>query len=239
MDMSWAMAARRTASAPAGNYAIPGRYAAPRVRPFSLAAAVAIGGGLVSAVAWLGADRPHVTRIERRLVVMSLMAPPPTPSAPTETAPVKTAAIAALPPLVASPTLPTLSAAMVVPEPTPRPVEEGRPAPDPVGPAVPPAPAPPATATATDLSATMIAARPPSYPTLSRRNREQGIVTLAVRLSLDGQVDAVSIARSSGFERLDKAALAAVKHWRWSPTMREGRAVAVAGLVRMPFVLRT
>lgn len=237
--MSWAMAARHTATAASGNYASPGRYTAPRMRPFSLAAAVAIGGGLVSAVAWLGADRPPVTRIEQRLVVMDLMAPPPPPSTPAEAAPVKTAAIIAPPPLVAPPILPTLSAAAIVPEPTPRTVEESHPAPDPVRPAAPPAPAAPATATDTDLSATMIAARPPSYPTLSRRNREQGIVTLAVRLSLDGQVDAVSIARSSGFERLDKAALAAVKHWRWSPTMREGRAVAVAGLVRMPFVLRT
>lgn len=238
MDMSWAMAARHTASASPGNYASLGRYTAPRVRPFSLAAAVAIGGGLVSAIAWLGADRPAVTRTEQRLVVMDLMAPPP-PSTPGEAAPVKTAAIIAPPPLVAPPILPTLSAAAIVPEPTPLTVEESHPAPDPVRPAAPPAPAAPATATDTDLSATMIAARPPSYPTLSRRNREQGIVTLAVRLSLDGQVDAVSIARSSGFERLDKAALAAVKHWRWSPTMREGRAIAVAGLVRMPFVLRT
>ena len=202
---------------------------------------LAIGGGLVSAVAWLGADRPPMTRIEQRLVVMSLMAPPPPPR-PTlaKAAPVKTAVVAAPLPLVAAPTLPTRpAAAAIAPEPALRPAEESRPEPDPVGPAAPPASAPSAMATATDLSATMIAARPPSYPILSRRNREQGTVTLAVRLSLDGQVDTVSIARSSGFDRLDKAALAAVKHWRWSPTMREGRAVAVAGLVRMPFVLRT
>ena len=37
--------------------------------------------------------------------------------------------------------------------------------------------------------------------------------------------------------RLDKAALDAVRRWRWSPMLRDGQAVAVRGLVEIPFTL--
>jgi protein TonB len=45
------------------------------------------------------------------------------------------------------------------------------------------------------------------------------------------------IARSSGFERLDNAALRAVRAWRWRPMMRAGQAVAVTGDMPIPFTL--
>jgi periplasmic protein TonB len=48
----------------------------------------------------------------------------------------------------------------------------------------------------------------------------------------------VSVARSSGFDRLDKAALDAVRRWRWSPTLRDGAPVSVRGTVDIPFVLQ-
>lgn len=85
----------------------------------------------------------------------------------------------------------------------------------------------------------MIAATPPRYPQESRRKREQGTVLLLVLLAADGRVADVSISQSSGFDRLDKAALAAVRHWRWSPTRRGGAAVMVRGLVEIPFILQT
>jgi protein TonB len=68
---------------------------------------------------------------------------------------------------------------------------------------------------------------------------EQGTVVLSVVVSEQGSVSDISIFRSSGSERLDHAALRAVRRWRWSPTFRDGSAVLVQGLVKIPFLLRT
>lgn len=112
--------------------------------------------------------------------------------------------------------------------------------PAPVAIKAPPAPSPaaPPTLVANDLGATMISAKPPSYPLESRRKREQGTVVLALTLGTDGCVADISLAKSSGYDRLDRAALGAVRHWRWSPTIRDGIAVAVRGTVEIPFVLQ-
>jgi len=61
---------------------------------------------------------------------------------------------------------------------------------------------------------------------------------LRLVVSEDGRVTQISVQRSSGFAALDDAALAAVHKWRWSPTVRDGRPVAITGLVQIPFVLR-
>jgi protein TonB len=63
-------------------------------------------------------------------------------------------------------------------------------------------------------------------------------VTLSVTVGPDGRVADIAVAKSSGFDRLDKAALEAVRHWRWSPTMRNGEAVAIKGYLPFPFVLQ-
>lgn len=89
-----------------------------------------------------------------------------------------------------------------------------------------------------DLDSKAVAIVTPRYPVESRRKREQGTVVLAVTLGLDGSVAAVAIARTSGFGRLDKAALDAVRRWRWSPTVRGGEPIPVTGTVDIPFVLQ-
>ena len=48
------------------------------------------------------------------------------------------------------------------------------------------------------------------YPTLARRQRREGIATVLFRLHPDGAVDRLTLAASSGFALLDKAALRAV-----------------------------
>ncbi|MCJ2184421.1 energy transducer TonB, partial [Novosphingobium sp. 1949] len=90
-----------------------------------------------------------------------------------------------------------------------------------------------------DLSSRLLAAQPPSYPVESRRAHEQGTVQLLVLVGTDGRVSEISLASSSGSDRLDKAALRAVRHWRWMPTLRGGVAVLVRGIVTIPFVLRS
>lgn len=155
-------------------------------------------------------------------------APPPPPS-PTKTQTLTSPIVAPIPML----TVPAKPVDIVTAQ-VAAPVEVSIPGPpDPA----PPVTAPPAIERAGDLSSTMIAATPPRYPTESRRSREQGTVVLTVTLGTDGAVADISIARSSGFERLDRAALAAVRRWRWSPTKRNGAPVMVRGVVEIPFVL--
>lgn len=110
-----------------------------------------------------------------------------------------------------------------------------------VAPAAPPVVTPPAPAgpvSVSDLGSKMIAMTPPRYPIESRRRKEQGTVVLSLLLGLDGAVAQITLAQSSGFDRLDKAALEAVRKWRWSPTLRNGEPVAVRGTVDIPFTLK-
>jgi len=103
-----------------------------------------------------------------------------------------------------------------------------------------PAAAPaPTSADNADLSGNLLQAKPPVYPRLSRKLHEQGTVVLSVLVSVAGEVSDVSIARSSGHFRLDRAALAAVRHWRWSPFRQGGETIVVRGNVTIPFVLKS
>jgi protein TonB len=107
----------------------------------------------------------------------------------------------------------------------------------------PPKPAPIAAAAptgpviATDLDEKLIEAKPPRYPMESRRKREQGTVVLRLLIGIDGRVEQISIGQSSGFDRLDQAALQAVKNWRWQPELRNGVPVKVPGTLPIPFKL--
>jgi protein TonB len=61
---------------------------------------------------------------------------------------------------------------------------------------------------------------PPAYPPASRRREEEGSVALRVHITVDGRADEVLLHRSSGFERLDQAAMEAVRRWRFVPARR-------------------
>jgi periplasmic protein TonB len=47
----------------------------------------------------------------------------------------------------------------------------------------------------------------------------------------------VQIEKSSGFDRLDNAAVTAVKKWRFVPAKRNNQALSAYVLVPMPFIL--
>jgi protein TonB len=74
---------------------------------------------------------------------------------------------------------------------------------------------------------------PPNYPATSRRLGETGIVILRVELDEQGLVAAARIDTASGFERLDQAAMTAVKTWRCNPPRRNGQ--PVRAIARQPF----
>lgn len=109
-------------------------------------------------------------------------------------------------------------------------------APPPVRPApvVAPSPAPMVVG---NLDEKMISGNPPRYPMESRRKREEGTVLLRLLIGTDGRVAQVSIAESSGFERLDQAALQAARGWRWQPMIRDGQPVEVRGTMPITFGL--
>ena len=68
--------------------------------------------------------------------------------------------------------------------------------------------------------------RPP-YPAISRRLNEQGKTTVRVLIGTDGLPQRAEISKSSGFSRLDDAAMATVMRWRYVPGKRGGVAEAM------------
>ena len=77
----------------------------------------------------------------------------------------------------------------------------------------------------------------PEYPAASRRFSEQGIVLLRVLVSLSGQVESVQIQNSSGYSRLDQAAIKAVKMWSFIPAKRNNQPLSAYVLVPVKFSL--
>lgn len=62
----------------------------------------------------------------------------------------------------------------------------------------------------------------PPYPLLSNRLREEGTVVLRVLIDTDGSPAKVEIRRSSGYDRLDQAALKGALQWRFAPHKPNG-----------------
>ena len=76
----------------------------------------------------------------------------------------------------------------------------------------------------------------PDYPWLARERGEQGRVVVRVIVSDAGRAQRVEVARSSGHDRLDRAALAALARWRFEPARRGGH--AVPGTVEVPVTFK-
>ena len=79
--------------------------------------------------------------------------------------------------------------------------------------------------------------RPPAYPEIARRRGEQGSVLLRVAVSIDGLPVTVTVAKSSGFQGFDSAAVEAVKLWRFVPATRDRAPVAATAAVPVRFRL--
>jgi protein TonB len=89
-----------------------------------------------------------------------------------------------------------------------------------------------------ELSVSCTERTPPAYPRLSMRLGEQGKTVLLVELDEQGRVANVAIKTKSGFPRLDEAAVDAVKSWRCSPAIRNGRAVRSVASQPFNFILK-
>lgn len=78
----------------------------------------------------------------------------------------------------------------------------------------------------------------PPYPRTALRSGHQGTVVLQVLVGVDGRPLDVQVHSGSGYRQLDEAARRHVlRHWRFQPAMRDGRAVQAVGLVPIEFRL--
>jgi periplasmic protein TonB len=122
------------------------------------------------------------------------------------------------PKLVAAPELPPASNA-------PTGIAEPQPAPPPVTAPVAAAPAPPPATPRVELpvsDADYLHNPKPAYPPASRRLGEKGKVVLRVLIGVDGTAQDATVLQSSGYDRLDRTALQAVRQWRYVPGKRGG-----------------
>lgn len=132
------------------------------------------------------------------------------------------------------------------PEPAPEPVHEpvqeiAPPAPAPVAPEAPiqaaPAPAPPAPEPKLVSSVEYVRAPRVNYPKLSQRLHEQGQVVVRVLITPRGVADQAVIHRSSGFPRLDQAAIEAVLGAIYKPRFENGKPVPVYAHIPINFTM--
>jgi protein TonB len=114
------------------------------------------------------------------------------------------------------PKAPPSERAVKAPEPEPPPPVEKPAEPKPVEPAPPPPVQPPRAASGKLNNQALV------YPHMSRKLREQGTVVLDILVKTDGTIGDIKIKTSSGFKRLDDAAVNAVKRWRYEPATQGG-----------------
>jgi len=151
-------------------------------------------------------------------------APVPQPARPVTSTPIPSApssAVQAAPAPVAASTNATASPQAVAP----------------AAPAAAPSPAAPPKVELPSTSADYLNNPKPPYPPLSKRLNEQGLVVLRVHIEADGSASKAEIRTSSGYDRLDQAALQTVLRWRYVPGKRGGVAEAMWFNVPINFVL--
>lgn len=129
---------------------------------------------------------------------------------------------------IAPPPAPKLAAAPELPPSPTAPVAtpEPQPAPPPIAAPVAAAPAPtappPPKVELPSSSADYLQNPKPVYPPASKRLGEQGKVIVRVLIGVDGNALDAEVKTSSGYDRLDRAALETVRKWRYVPGKRAG-----------------
>ncbi|SBV50051.1 hypothetical protein XBLMG947_0827 [Xanthomonas bromi] len=74
---------------------------------------------------------------------------------------------------------------------------------------------------------------PPRYPSAALRRGDAGNVVVRVDVDAAGTPGGVTLVQRSGSRDLDRAAMEAVRHWRFHPAQRNGQ--PVAGSMDIPF----
>ncbi|UVE64939.1 energy transducer TonB [Burkholderia pyrrocinia] len=235
-------------SAPAG--VLP---AAPRMNPRVIVVAVGVlaAHAVMLTAAWLHRNAPPPKEIEVQSITAQLI--PPTLAA--QPVAVQSAAQPA-PPKPTPRVKPKVEPKPVqkAVKPTPQPVAQS-PSPTPVPAAADPTPAPaapaPAAPAATPGAAreTMQVSAPknvsalscnfvkPTYPSMSRRRGETGTAYVHFIIGVTGKIESVQLQKSSGYPRLDEAALDATRASTCPPYIENGQAIRAAHTLPFNFTL--
>jgi protein TonB len=86
----------------------------------------------------------------------------------------------------------------------------------------PPPPAPPKAPTSTPVSIGRKHECSQNYPPMSVKLGEEGVTLLSFHVMPDGSVSNVTVAKSSGSDRLDQAAVSCAERWRYKPATMDG-----------------
>lgn len=76
------------------------------------------------------------------------------------------------------------------------------------------------------------------YPEDAQRIGEEGSVVMNVYVTTSGRVADLKLMQSSGFDRLDNAAIGSVLSWRFQPAQQDGKAVAAWTPIKIDYKLR-
>lgn len=222
------------------------RISPPRLSPGVLATVMLIHLGILAAILTqpkttqpVMPPAPLYVRLIEPAAVPPAPAPPPVQPMPPPPAPLRPTPQAVKevrPPPPAEPERPDISR----PEPQPAPAPAPLPAPIAAAIEAPrPAPPPPLPVTQPRFNADYLDNPKPPYPSASRRMGEEGEVRLRVHVNPAGNAQQVEIVRSSGYPRLDQAALDTVKQWRFIPARQGDQPVPAWVIVPIQFSLRS
>jgi TonB family protein len=95
----------------------------------------------------------------------------------------------------------------------------------------------PTTPKTVSSSARFLSGKPP-YPMISRRLGETGKVWLNVKVNVQGKAIQVKLKRSSGYRRLDQAAIKHIKQGLFQPALENGHPVTAWQEIRLIFQLQ-
>jgi periplasmic protein TonB len=227
--------APRAPAQPVQLAAPPGSAIKPRPQAGAIvlvAAILAVHGGAVVA---LSGGRHAIAPVAAPAPITISMAPPQKvipPPPPPEPAPVLRAPRAkAARPAPAPAPVPVVASDVPLVAATTDTVQVSR---TPVAPAPAPAPAAPAEEPVTEPRgyAGYLRNPAPEYPPAAQKRGLEGKVLLKVHVLASGQPDSVAVAKSSGHQILDEAALKAVTQWAFAPA-RRGQ-TAIDGWVQVP-----
>jgi protein TonB len=76
---------------------------------------------------------------------------------------------------------------------------------------------------------------PPRYPGAALRRGESGTVLVRVEVDTAGMPAGVALVQRSGSRDLDRAAMEAVRAWRFHPAQRNGQAIAASLVIPIDF----
>lgn len=91
---------------------------------------------------------------------------------------------------------------------------------------------------AVDVPASVNKAYPPRYPPQAVREHHEGKVSLKVLVGRDGKATDLAIESSSGYDELDRAAIATVQAWTFNPARKDGNPVESHVRVPVDFSLK-